>query len=58
MAREKAPDYIAVYGRWSCPGKGRYWKRRLSKVRRRAWKDPRHPRGLRGIESICNYKGW
>jgi hypothetical protein len=43
------------------PGKsrnGRYWKRCLSKARRRAWRDERHPRGLAGWESTVNYKTW
>lgn len=39
---------------WS--GGGRYYKRRLSKIRRRAWKQ-RPRRSLMGIESECNWKG-
>lgn len=38
-------------------GNGRWMKRILSKARRRAWKDS-HERGLVGIESECNWKGW
>ncbi len=38
---------------------GRYWKRQLSKARRRAWKQD----GLEGqpnnhYETYCEYKGW
>ena len=43
--------------RWSSRGEGRYWKRRLSKARRRAWKDS-HQRGLLHWERLCNWKNW
>jgi len=43
--------------RWGSRGEGRYYKRRLSKARRRAWRDP-HRRGLLHWESICNWKNW
>ena len=43
-------------GRWN-KGNGRIWKRRLSKARRRAWKDP-HQRGLLDAERECNWKCW
>lgn len=44
---------------WLGVGEGRYWKRQLSKARRRAWKQ----QGIEGkpvnkYESYCNYKGW
>jgi hypothetical protein len=44
---------------WPSPHEGRYWKRMMSKARRRAWKQ----RGIEGTpinkyESFCNYKGW
>ena len=40
------------------PGFGRFWKRCLSKARRRAWRNPNHIRGLPRYESECNWKGW
>ena len=43
--------------RWNSRGQGRYWKRRLSKARRKAWRDS-HRRGLVGIERECNWKNW
>jgi len=42
--------------RWEKPGKGRYFKRRLSKARRRAWKQ-RPRKALSHWESECNWKG-
>jgi hypothetical protein len=44
---------------WSGPGVGRFWKRQLSKSRRRAWKQY----GIEGkpitcYENECNYKNW
>lgn len=41
--------------RWN-RGNGKFWKRQLSKARRRAWKDP-HQRGLTRYETECNWKG-
>lgn len=41
-------------GRWN-EGCGRYWKRGLSKARRRAWRDS-HQRGLLHYETECNWK--
>ena len=41
---------------WPNRGIGRYWKRLLSK-RRRKWQDV-HQRGLANIESTVNYKTW
>lgn len=35
-----------------------WFKRRLSKLRRRAWRNPDHPRGLAGLESRVNWKDW
>ena len=52
---------------WSCEHEGRFWKRKLSKARRRAAKrlcrygedDLRKvERGLAQIEREVNYKGW
>ena len=48
--------FVSFY--WSFkPGQGRFWKRQLSKVRRRAL-DDRHTRGLGPMESRCNWKNW
>jgi hypothetical protein len=44
---------------WVGAHQGRYWKRQLSKARRRAWKQNRVEGRLVNIyESYCNYKGW
>jgi len=52
---------------WSSEHEGRYWKRRLSKTRRRAAKRlckfgeddlRRVERGLESIERECNWKNW
>ncbi len=58
------PYYIRWCGRWYTPGMGRYWKRQLSKARRRRAAlelagDYRraYSRGL-GYETECNYKRW
>jgi len=51
------PWWLSFTQVWSGRGIGRWWKRRLSKVRRRAWRDP-HQRGLAGIESTVNWKDW
>jgi len=42
---------------WCSKHYAKYAKRRLSKARRRAWKDP-HERGLASIESDVNWRGW
>ena len=44
---------------WVGLHQGKYWKRQLSKARRRAWKQD----GLEGqpdnkYETFCEYKGW
>jgi hypothetical protein len=44
---------------WVAAHMGRYWKRAMSKARRRAWKQ----RGIEGTpvnryENDCAYKGW
>ena len=56
------PDYISFSQTWSGKaGNGRYWKRQLSKARRRYWKMllrfgyARYPTR---IEREVNYKGW
>jgi hypothetical protein len=51
------PWWISFSQTWGGRGQGRYWKRLLSKIRRRAWRDP-HRRGLAGIESRVNWKDW
>jgi len=52
---------------WMRSGNGRFWKRKLSKARRRVAKrlcrygedDLRKvERGLPGIEQTCNWKNW
>lgn len=48
---------------WPGRKQGRYWKQKLSKARRRAWKEEVffgrvNPRGLRRIETECNWKTW
>jgi len=51
----------SVSSRWGSRGEGRFWKRQLSKVRRRAWKEElegRNPRALSHWERICNWKNW
>lgn len=55
---KRLPWWISFSQCWSdTPGEGRFWKRKLSKARRRAWRDP-HQRGLAGLESTVNYKTW
>lgn len=65
--RYKRGEYAWYVGLiWNTPGIGRYWKRQLSKSRRRAWKQGRWYRdekfsGYRGqhaYETECNYKSW
>lgn len=53
--RVKDPRY---YLRWPGRHTGKYWKRKLSKLRRRYWKDERHQRGLPAAMSEVNYKTW
>jgi hypothetical protein len=43
--------------RWPRSG-GWFWKRQLSKARRKAWRNPGHWRGLLHWESECNWKRW
>lgn len=52
-------DRYQYHMMWTRAGAGRYWKRMLSKARRRAYKQY----GIEGTpinkyESYCNYKGW
>jgi len=47
------------YNIWAGLHQGKYWKRQMSKARRRAWKQD----GLEGkpdnkYETFCEYKGW
>ncbi len=53
---KRISPYASWTGRWN-RGEGRYWKRKLSKARRRSWKDP-HNRGLLNVERECNWKNW
>lgn len=44
---------------WLSEHEGRYWKRQLSKARRRAWKqDGIEGKPINIYESTCNWKGW
>lgn len=44
---------------WVGLHQGRYWKRQLSKARRRAWKqDSIEGKPDNKYESYCAYKGW
>ncbi len=60
------PKWVGFGNLWNTPGIGRYWKRQLSKARRRAWRQGRADRGediggYRGqhaYETECNYKSW
>jgi hypothetical protein len=52
------PWWVSITQTWGRrPGNGRFWKRMLSKVRRRAWKDD-HERGLSQLESRVNWRDW
>jgi hypothetical protein len=51
------PGWVSFTRVWGSRGAGRWWKRRLSKARRRAWRDT-HKRGLSGVESTVNWKDW
>ena len=42
---------------WIYPHIGRYYKRKLSKARRRSWKE-QSDKHLVSWESECNWKGW
>ncbi len=42
---------------WSKAREGRFYKRKLSKARRRAWKE-RSDTHLTHWESVCNNKNW
>ena len=55
--RHRRQPEINLFKMWPNEGIGRYWKRRLSKARRRAWRDE-HERGLAGTESTVNYRTW
>lgn len=60
------PPWVTFGCVWNSRHEGRYWKRQLSKSRRRAWKQGRLERGetcglyrgSKSYESTCNYKGW
>ena len=53
---KRIDPYASFTQRWGSVGEGRYWKRKLSKARRK-WTDT-HQRGLKHIETICNWKNW
>ena len=53
---------VEGYATWGWASSGKYYKRMLSKYRRRAWVDLElrgrvNARGS-GIEGECNWKGW
>lgn len=57
--KDVRPDRKYYFGLWEGAGTGKYWKRRMQKARRQAWKQ----RGVEGTpvnkyEDLCNYKGW
>ena len=52
------PEWVNFSCKWGHAHTGRWLKRRLSKLRRKYWKDERHQRGLPGAEQECNYKNW
>ena len=58
----RMPWWLTFSQVWGTAHEGRFFKRRLSKVRRRAWKDEilrgHRPRGLPGAESTVNWKNW
>lgn len=58
---EEVPEYVSMTERWPGPGVGRYWKRKLSKARRKHAKEQLN--GRRGkeptaIESEVNWRTW
>ena len=64
--RNEYPFYLGFGDFWNGRKQGRYWKRMLSKSRRRGWKQGRAERdepyslyrGQRRYECECNYKCW
>jgi hypothetical protein len=65
--RERIPPYCSFTSVWpSKPGIGRYWKRQLSKARRRFARQLcrdgddayRHMGGLQSYETMVAYKTW
>jgi hypothetical protein len=53
---------ISFMQQWPGRHQGRYWKRQLSKARRRAWKNEilynHRPRSVDRYERECNWKTW
>lgn len=59
---KRISPYATYFGQWGGPGDGKFWKRKMHKARRRAWKDEylrgrTHFRGM-GVEGEVNWKGW
>lgn len=54
---KRIDTHVNFTGRWGSRGEGRYWKRQLSKARRRAWKYG-HEGALIKYGRICNWKNW
>jgi len=47
------------YNIWVSPHQGKYWKRKMHKARRRAWKlDGIEGKPDNKYETFCEYKGW
>ena len=56
------PWYLTFSQTWGNRKSGRYWKRALSKARRRAWKHElmtgKPYNKIVGLESEVNFRGW
>ena len=47
------------YNIWVGPHQGKYWKRKMHKARRQAWKlDGIEGKPDNKYETFCEYKGW
>lgn len=58
---ERGGSHVSFSQKWGTVGEGRYWKRRLSKARRRQIKMELrgHPsKEPTGLEARVNYKNW
>lgn len=58
---ERIPEGKRFCDLWGKPGNGRYWKRKLSKARRKAAKQRLQGNRARdpvALESTVNYKTW
>jgi len=58
---QNLPAYVSFSQKWASEHLGRYYKRRLSKARRKHTKEllaGRRGKEPVGIESECSWKGW